>query len=173
MDIKSFLSKHNYLIEAHLIGNTILTKTPKKVEGMIINPMIVSYDIVDNGIEVFVQDVISGTEFRHTEELPEYAKRPYIINHIIKNCLWLEYPISLVDWYNEDEETTQANFYLSIQSPEESEKEKEANLLVLATTGISRGFTGEAENKAESGGVIEGYNKIKKLFDAQVHKLNV
>jgi len=151
-------------MEVYIINNTIIAKIPKKVEGLIINPMIVSYDMVKDGVEIFVEDIVTKTNFKHIENLPEYAKRPYIMNHIMKNCLWIQYPLSLVSWYKEEEEIDSAKFYLSITEPKESEKEKDNQLYIIATTAISRGFSSELKNKAENCGVIEGYKKIEKLF---------
>ena len=157
-------------MESHIVGKTVLTKLPKREDERRFNPMIVSYDMLENGVDVFVQDIVSGAEFRNVEELPDYAIRPFIMNHIMKNCFLWDYPFTLVEFYNEEgNELISSDFYTCIEGPESADVEKERDLLAIATSGAvgGHGFTEELERKAENCGVLEGFKKIKGLFERE------
>lgn len=161
---QQFLQKHDYLAWADCMNDVVLASIPKKVNYPSINDMLVTYNIVSGGVSIFVKDLCSGDTFENKVKFLSYVRRTYIISHIIKNAIFIDYPFSLIDWRKEGVRTTSHDFFLSIKPPQKQYLKKEAALCAISMQGVSMGFCEHLEKEAENQDVLDGYLKIREIF---------
>lgn len=169
--VNEILQRNNYVVNIYRTPNGCVASYPAKVEPPGCSSSLVEYEYKECGVYTVITDEYGQVHRTLNKQCPNYASRIMIFSSIASSCLFINYNLGLVSFFDGDDKVNEFDFYQLCANnfcvEEDIELENKLRPIIEdciikpRVVPTSASFTEEYKLQAEAAGVLEGYLAIK------------